>query len=59
MSELTDQQIVRLYHRVYSRIQRVFAGGTMFGIDRVTLRLAAPRWYNTWVVIAEGKSRGL
>lgn len=48
LAPLTDSQLVRTYCRVWSHIERAFAGGTSFGIDRPTLFACLPSWANLW-----------
>jgi hypothetical protein len=48
LSGLTDNQLTRAYCRVWSHIERAYAGGTSFGIDRPTLYACLPSWATLW-----------
>jgi len=42
LQQLTNEQLNRLYRCVWRRLQRVYAGGTSFGIDMPTLWAVTP-----------------
>src|SRR5208283_2413823 len=42
LRSLTNTQLVRLYRKVYERIERAFVGGLRYGVDMPTLRAVMP-----------------
>jgi hypothetical protein len=59
-SILTDKQIIRLYYRIWARIENIYRGGLQFGLDMPTLRAVTPGWADLLVAIkTEGRLRRL
>jgi len=60
LRSLTNTQLVRLYRKIYERIERAFVGGMQYGVDMPTLRAVMPGMAVLVVRLRrEGQSRGL
>ena len=60
LSDLTDEQLCRLYRKVWTRVEYRLAGGLRFGVDMPTLRAVLPGFAVAIVAIrTEGRRRGL
>lgn len=51
LASLSENQLERLYRKLYARIERAFAGGTRYGIDLPTLRMCEPGYYSDFMRI--------
>jgi len=61
LQDLSDTQLLRLYRKLYRRIEVAFAGGLSFGVDMPTLWAVWPGMAATVVSVLRenGRRRGL
>ncbi len=61
LRDLSDSQLLRLYRKVYRRIEVAFAGGLSFGVDMPTLWAVWPEMAIVvrGILTENGRRRGL
>lgn len=58
LQSMTDDQLIRLWNRILTRIHEWASGGSMFGVDERTLYQCKPGLHRAFVVVrAEGRRR--